>query len=162
MRMNKSNEKGISKVTLILCTIGMILVIILIWSTINNNSKKVGANANSSLENAQNQFAQGLADGSRLNTSEKLMKDKRIDGLEITNICLKELGGITTLLTDVKNVTKSEITEKIITIDILDKSGNKITTARAVINNMAPGETIELNASVTADVSNAYDFKVNV
>lgn len=160
--MNKSNEKGISKVTLILCTIGMILVIILIWSTINNNSKKVGTNANSSLENTQNQFAQGLADGSRLNTSEKLMKDKRIDGLEITNICLKELGGITTLLADVKNVTKSEITEKIITIDILDKSGNKITTARTVINNIASGETKELNASITVDVSNAYDFKVNV
>ena len=44
---------------------------------------------------------------------------------------------------------------------VLDKSGNTITTVRGIINAMNAGETTQLNMGVTADVANAYDFKVS-
>lgn len=86
---------------------------------------------------------------------------KKVDGLEFTNIQLREVGGITTLLADVTNTNKSTVARKIVTIDILDKTGNKITSSRAVIEDLAAGAKYQLNASVTADVANAYDYRVN-
>lgn len=158
--MNKTNEKGITRITLILGAIGVVLVAILIWSMVRNNSKKeeLGSNVN---QNVKEEFVQNLSDGSKLNVSEQLQKTKKVDGLEFTNIQLREVGGITTLLADVTNTNKSTVARKIVTIDILDKTGNKITSSRAVIEDLAAGAKYQLNASVTADVANAYDFRVN-
>ena len=67
----------------------------------------------------------------------------------------------TDLLADVTNTNKSTVARKIVTIDILDKTGNKMTSSRAVIEDLAAGAKYQLNASVTADVANAYDYRVN-
>ena len=160
MNKVKTNEKGITRITLILVAIGVVLVTILIWSMARNNSKKEELGADTT-QNVTEEFVQNLSDGSKLNTSEELQKTKKVDGLEITNIQLREIGGITTLLADVTNTTQSAVKSKIISIDILDKTGNKITTVRGIIDNVEAGAKVQLNASVTADVANAYDFKVN-
>lgn len=159
MNKVKTSEKRISKITVILGVIGVILVAILVWSTIRNSSKK--EELGTDVQNEKEEFVQKLADGSKLNTSKELKKTKKVDGLEFTNIQLREIGGITTLLADVTNTTKSAVNTKIVSIDILDKSGNKITTVRGVIEDLAAKAKFQINASVTADVANAYDFRVN-
>ena len=112
-------------------------------------------------EHAQEEFVQKLEDGSKLNISDKLLSTKQLDGLEITNIQLKETGGITTLLANVENKTGQAVQEKMVKVEILDKSGNVITTLRGIIDSMSVGESVQLNIAVTADVANAYDFRIS-
>ena len=160
MNKTKTNEKGISRITVILGAIGAILVIILIWSTIRNNNRKKELEAEAN-QTVKEEFVQNLSDGSKLNTSKELQKTKKVDGLEFTNIQLREINGITTLLADVTNTTKTKVNTKVVSIDILDKTGNKITTVRGVIEDLEAGAKFQMNTSVTADVANAYDFRVN-
>ena len=47
-----------------------------------------------------------------------------------------------------------------ILITALDENGNKLLSLTGVIDTVKPGETVQLNASVTADIANAYDFTV--
>ena len=161
MNKTKTNEKGISRITVILGAIGVVLVIILIWSTIRNNAQKQQAEKDSAQNTVKEEFVQNLSDGSKLNTSKELQKTKKVDGLEFTNIQLREINGITTLLADVTNTTKTKVNTKVVSIDILDKTGNKITTVRGVIEDLEAGAKFQMNTSVTADVANAYDFRVN-
>ena len=156
----RTNEKGISRITVILGAIGAILVIILIWSTIRNNNRKKELEAEAN-QTVKEEFVQNLSDGSKLNTSKELQKTKKVDGLEFTNIQLREINGITTLLADVTNTTKTKVNTKVVSIDILDKTGNKITTVRGVIEDLEAGAKFQMNTSVTADVANAYDFKIS-
>ena len=160
MNKTKTNEKGISRITVILGAIGAILVIILIWSTIRNNNRKKELEAEAN-QTVKEEFVQNLSDGSKLNTSKELQKTKKVDGLEFTNIQLREINGITTLLADVTNTTKTKVNTKVVSIEILDKTGNKITTVRGVIEDLEAGAKFQMNTSVTADVANAYDFRVN-
>ena len=93
--------------------------------------------------------------------SEELRKTKTLDGLEFTNIQLKEIGGITTLLADVENKTSSATNEKVVSVKILDKSGNTITELKGIIDSLQPSAKSQLNIAVTADVANAYNFEIS-
>ena len=106
-------------------------------------------------------IVQKLEDGSKLNVSDELRKTKNVEGLEISNIQLKEIGGITTLLADVENKTGKATERKMVKIDILDNSGNVITDVQGVMDPMKAGEKVQLNTAVSADVANAYDFRIN-
>ena len=102
-----------------------------------------------------------MEDGSKLNVSDELQKTKTLDGLEITNIQLKKIGGITTLLADVNNKSSIQIEERKIKVDIVDKNGETITTLRGIVDKILAEGSIQLNIAVTADVSNAYDFIIS-
>lgn len=144
-------------------TIG-ILAIILVVLVVVIGAKKDGTvkvEGNGGIGDTKEEYVEKLEDGSKLNVSEELKKTKTLDGLEITNIQLKETGGITTLLAEVENKTKAKIGEKMVAIDVLNKRGEKITTVKGIVDEVNPGEKVQLNISVTADVANAYDFKIS-
>ena len=46
-------------------------------------------------------------------------------------------------------------------IEILDNSGKVITDVQGIIDPMKAGEKVQLNVAVSADVANAYDFRIN-
>lgn len=141
----------------------LILMIIVIGVIIIGGIKifKNDANKVVSEEDNQEEYVQKLEDGSKLNISQKLQKTKTLDGLEITNIQLKEINGITTLLADVNNKSNNQVNEKKVKVDVLDKSGNIITTLKGIIDVIPAGGSVQLNMAVTADVANAYDFKIS-
>ena len=64
------------------------------------------------------------------------------------------------LLADVTNngTTRHEV--EIVKITILGDNGEVITEIKPIIGEIEPGETIQLNASITADVANAKDFTI--
>lgn len=152
------------RITIVLFSIIMLIAVagiaILIGGSKGNKTDVAEAGANRQGEQKE-EYVTTLEDGSKLNTSKELQKNKTLDGLELSNIQLKETGGITTLLADVKNKTNTEIAEKMIAIDVLDRNGAKITTVRGIIDKVGAGETVKLNTSITADISNAYNFKIN-
>ena len=60
-----------------------------------------------------------------------------------------------------ENKTGKATERKMVKIDILDNSGNVITDVQGVMDPMKAGEKVQLNTAVSADVANAYDFRIN-
>lgn len=112
-------------------------------------------------EKIEEVYVQNMQDGSKVNISDEIRKTKTLDGLEITNIKLKEKGGLSTLLADVENKTGRTSEEKLIKVEILDKTGKVMAELRGVIDRMEAGEKVELNINATVDVANAYDFRIS-
>jgi len=159
--MKEKQEKGITAIALVVITLIAIMLIIIMVNTFRKKEpENVGPVQGEEQGIEQEEYVQILQDGSKLNKSEELLKEKKLDELEISNIQLKETGGITTLLADVKNNTNHEIQERDVTIEVLDKQGNVITRLNGVIDTVGAGEKVQLNMSVTGDVANAYDFRI--
>ena len=159
--MKENQEKGITAIALVVITLIAIMLIIIMVNTFRKKEpENVGPVQGEEQGIEQEEYVQILQDGSKLNKSEELLKEKKLDELEISNIQLKETGGITTLLADVKNNTNHEIQERDVTIEVLDKQGNVITRLNGVIDTVGAGEKVQLNMSVTGDVANAYDFRI--
>lgn len=153
-------RKQEKKMLLILFIIAVIIIGgLLIWKKTSNNTAGSGEVEQSGTNTEQ--YVQVLEDGSKVNVSETLLKTKTLGNLEIANIQLKETGGITTLLADVTNKGTSTSGSKIIKVEILDKAGNVLSSPRGVIDPIVSGGTVQLNLSVTADVANAYDFRIS-
>lgn len=159
--MKENQEKGITAIALVVIALIAIMLIIIMVNTLRKKEpENVGPVQGEEQGIEQEEYVQILQDGSKLNKSEELLKEKKLDELEISNIQLKETGGITTLLADVKNNTNHEIQERDVTIEVLDKQGNVITRLNGVIDTVGAGEKVQLNMSVTGDVANAYDFRI--
>ena len=159
--MKEKQEKGITAIALVVITLIAIMLIIIMVNTFRKKEpENVGPVQGEEQGIEQEEYVQILQDGSKLNKSEELLKEKKLDELEISNIQLKETGGITTLLADVKNNTNHEIQERDVTIEVLDKQGNVITKLNGTIDTVEAGGKVQLNMSVTGDVANAYDFRI--
>ena len=101
-----------------------------------------------------------LDDGTKINTSEEFNNEKTYGNLSISNIQYTEKDGMSVLLADVTNNGSTKHEPEIVKITILGENGEVITEIKPVIGDIEPGETIKLNASITADVTNAKDFKI--
>lgn len=105
-------------------------------------------------------YIQLLEDGSKLNISEKLRKNKKIDGLVLKDIQLTYKNGVTTLLTNVENTSKEKSKQKVVEVTLVDENKEKIYTLQGIIEEVEAGGTKQLNCSITADFANAYDFTI--
>ena len=152
---------------LILIIVAIVIIAILTGIRNSKNSVKnegengTGNNIENRTENIEvGEYEQLLEDGTKLNTSEELKKEKEIEGIKITNIQLTEQGGQTVLLADVTNSTEAETDVIGINIIVLDKEGNEIGRIPGAVSPLKPGESKQLNAGITEDYANAYDFRV--
>ena len=64
------------------------------------------------------------------------------------------------LLADLTNNTSAVHEEETVKIIIVDENGNQIEDLYAIIGKLQPGQTKKLNAQITSDIVNAYDFKI--
>lgn len=158
--MGKIKSKG----AFVICVVAIILIIVLLVVR-GGNKEPVQNNLGNLAEQVQNEvkgeeFVTKNLDGSKENTSEQLKKTKTVEGVELTNISLVESGGLTQLIADAKNTTSSTIEELDIIITAIDKDGNTLAEFEASVYGLAAGKTTKLNAGITLDVANAYDFTV--
>ena len=166
--MDKVKDKG----AIIVCAVAIVLIIVLlvVKGGQKNNDENTNQNTNKQIENSVTEptqdnttvekYVQESANGGKVNTSEQLKKTKTIDGLEISDIRLVENGNLSQIVANVKNPTSETKGNFDILITALDENGNKLLSLTGVIDTVKPGETVQLNASVTADIANAYDFTV--
>ena len=111
-------------------------------------------------EEIEEKYTVKLEDGSKINVSEEFNTTKRYKDLEISNIQYTEKNGITVLLADVKNIGTSKHEIEIVKIAILGENGETITELNPIIGEIEVGETIKINANVSADVVNAKDLRI--
>lgn len=149
----KNNEK---RMILVIILIGIVIIAgLLLWRNKGKNAEQ-----QQEEETKKEEYVQELEDGTKLNISNKLKEEKTINGLKIGNIQLTEKNGQSILLADVKNDTSKDSETFLINIILLDSEGEEIAKIPGIISSIKAGETEQLNAGITDNYANAYDFKV--
>mgnify|MGYP001860322308 FL=1 len=67
---------------------------------------------------------------------------------------------MTVLLADVKNTSNTAHSLELVKIIVEGKNGEDMAVMNSIIGDVGPGETIELNASMTGNIVNARDFRI--
>ena len=153
-----NNEKRWIVLLVAVLLIAVILIVVLAQG--NKEEERVGEVGQSTETANEEKYITELNDGTKVNTSEEFNSTKMYGELEISNIQYTEQNGKTVLLADVTNKGNTTHGNEIVKITILGENGEEITTTKPVIGKMEPGETVKINATITADVSNAKDFKI--
>ena len=154
------NNKMIVIVTILVAILIIGVIVLCVYN--GKNKEKTGDNNKESTQNVElGEFEQINDDGIKVNVSSKLNEEKTFNGLKISNIKLSENNGETVLLADVENVSGNK-TEDFTTIDVrfIDKEGNELGTLTGLIKPLEVNEKTELNASITTDLANSYDFEI--
>ena len=150
----KKNEKQMIG---ILILVAVVIIAIIFFATRSKKEENKGAEIQNTVKE---EFVQVLEDGTKLNVSSKLNEAKTVNGLKIQNIQLTDRNGQSVLLADVTNESGKDT--DILSIDIIlyDKTGKELGKVPGMLAPMKAGATSQLNAGITEDYANAYDFKV--
>lgn len=149
----KDNEKRMILILVII--VAIIIIALLIWRNASNKEQP-----QEEQNTITEKYVDVLEDGTKLNKSNKLKETKKLDGLEISNIQLTYRNGIAVVLGDVKNTTNNDIGLTEIELTLYDEQNNVLEKIEGLISPVKAGETVQLNAGVSADYANAYDFSV--
>ena len=149
------------KKKIIIGAIVIILVIIII--SLINKKEETPQNEQANLpveEKVYEEFVEVLEDGTKLNISEELNKEKYLGELSFNNIQLTNAKGQSVLLADVTNTGTDESSLKTVDIIILDKNLEEIGRVGGIIVPLQPGQSTQFNSGTQSDYANAYDFKI--
>ena len=147
---------------IILLVAVVIIAIVLVVAFVRRGGETETEKQNENIVANEDKYLTELEDGTKINTSEDLNSTKTFNNLEISNIQFTQKDGKSVLLADVKNTGSTTHEAEIVKITVLGENGETITVIKPVIGVVEPGETIQLNATITADVANAKDFTIEV
>ena len=150
--MNSNQKRWMVLVGIIVV---LIIVLAIVFSGRGNNETVQGER-----EENEEIYVTELEDGTKLNTSEDFNNEKRYGNLVISNMQYTEQNGMTVMLADVTNEGSTVHEPEIVTITIYGENNEVITELHPAIGKIEPGETIKINATSTADVANARDYKI--
>ena len=152
----KKQEK---RMLLILVIVSVLIITIIWFATRNKENNNVGGTG--TTENVeQGEFTKVEADGTIVNTSEKLKQTKENLGFSITNINFMKKGNETILTARVTNNTGEAQGDFLGQIVLLDKRGNEIGRIPTMITETENGEAIDIETTITESYANAYDFRL--
>lgn len=154
--MSKNEKRWI----ILLVAVVIIAIVFFVLIIGGNKANKEEQNTITNETTNEEKYTEQLEDGTKLNTSEEFNSSKKYGNLEISNVQYTSKNGMSVLLADVKNNGTTVHEKEIVKITILGDNEEVITEIKPVIGKIEPGETIKLNASVTADVANARDYKI--
>ena len=157
----KNKEKRMILILLVILIIA--IVIFVVSKNLNKESKTKENGSTTQQENTEpEEFVQVLEDGTKLNTSTELNKEKQVGNYKFENMQLTTQDNQTVLLADVTNTGSSKTDIQLVDITLLDKDGNEIITVGGIISQLEPGEKTQFNTSMTLDYANTYDFKITL
>ena len=136
-----------------------VIIIVCLTTNVNNSGNSSTTQVRQGSTNEEFTVYDNV--GTKINISDVLKGTKEIEGLTLSNIQLTEDAGQTTLIAYVTNNTEQDIPEPFdVNLVLLDKEGQEIYKLPAIISSLKVGETKSLSASITEDLANAYDFRV--
>ena len=155
-RANESKPNG-NKIWILVLLLLIIVVIVVVVFV--NRKSETSENTVQSEETEQTQYYRE-EEGTKINTSSKLSEIKEFEGLEISNVTLTEEADNSTFIAAVKNNNNSTSGEFFLDLKFVDKDNNEIATISCYVDKVEPGQSVELNASATANLANAYDYSI--
>ena len=108
------------------------------------------------MENTEN--VEIIEENVKENNSKALLEEKTLLGMRIFNIRLVAENGMTTFTADVENTSETEFSERMIEIVFKNQDGSEYARLPGYLPDIKSGESNQIDASTTADMSNAYDF----
>ena len=157
----KNKEKRMILLLLVILIIA--IVIFVVSKNLNKESKTKENGSTTQQENTEpEEFVQVLEDGTKLNTSTELNKEKQVGNYKFENMQLTTQDNQTVLLADVTNTGSNKTDIQLVDVTLLDKDGNEIITVGGIISQLEPGEKTQFNTSMTLDYANTYDFKITL
>ena len=157
----KKKEKRMILILLVILIIA--IVIFVVSKNLNKESKTNENGSTTQQENTEpEEFVQVLEDGTKLNTSTELKKEKQLGNYKFENMQLTTQDNQTVLLADVTNTGSNKTDIQLVDVTLLDKDGNEIITVGGIISQLEPGEKTQFNTSMTLDYANTYDFKITL
>ena len=157
----KKKEKRMILILLVILIIA--IVIFVVSRNLNKESKTKENGSTTQQENTEpEEFVQVLEDGTKLNTSTELNKEKQVGNYKFENMQLTTQDNQTVLLADVTNTGSNKTDIQLVDVTLLDKDGNEIITVGGIISQLEPGEKTQFNTSMTLDYANTYDFKITL
>lgn len=173
MSKKEKTNKGIP-IYRIIILIAVILIIVLIGYMVNKNKGQEGTSKNNQQQTAEqgeqvsevslidmnNTENAKVEEGIKENTSKKLLEEKEYKGLKIKNIELKAEGGISKLTATIENKSGEDYNGEKVNIVFENKDGTEYARLEAVIPAVDNKKTNEIDAGTTADIANAYNFKI--
>lgn len=94
------------------------------------------------------------------NNSEKLKQEKTFLGLKVSDIRLVAENGLTNFTAKVENIGDTDFKEKTIVIIFKNQDGTEYARLNGYLPDIKKGESNQIDASTTSDLSNAYDFTI--
>lgn len=150
-----------------------IFIIIILGVILYKNKTKTKQEQNENQQETTEQERIGLIDmnntenakienGIKQNTSENILKDRNLNGIEITEIQLNAQEGISHFTATVKNNTSKDFAGGVAKITFTNKDGSTYAELEVYIPEMKTEATNSIDASTTADIANAYNFSIEL
>ena len=155
--MNNNEKRWI---ILLIAVVIIAIVLIIVLPRVSNNEGEVQRGESEQAKENEEKYTTVLDDGTKVNTGEEFNSTKMYGNLEISNIHFSEQNGSTVLIADVINKGSTRHEEEVVKISIIGENGEVLSTTKPIIGKMDPGETVQINATITADVSNAKNFTI--
>ena len=165
-RKMKKEEKRLILILLIILLIAILLLVrknkksAIRDTVMTDTGYSESSVENEVLEEKIESYVTTLEDGTKLNTSEALKANKKIDDLEFSNIQLTNKDGQSVLLATVENKGSKATEITLVDVVILDRYGSELGKIGGIIGPLEPGGSNQFNSSTTANYVEAYDFKV--
>ena len=158
--MNSNEKRWIVLLVAVIIIAVVLIVALVINNGKNDNQNQIGQPATEEQTQNVEQYVTQVEDGTKINTSEEFKTSRTYNNVEISNIQFTSKDNMSVLLADVKNIGSTDHAREVVKITLLDENGKAVTDFNAVIADLKPGESAKINASVSADVANVKDFKV--
>lgn len=157
----------------IIAIVMSIFIIIILGVILYKNKTKTKQEQNENQQETTEQERIGLIDmnntenakienGIKQNTSQNILKDRNLNGIEITEIQLNAQEGISHFTATVKNNTSKDFAGGVAKITFTNKDGNTYAELEVYIPEMKTEATNSIDASTTADIANAYNFSIEL
>ncbi len=162
--MKKNKQKNIIWLVLLLLLIVIIVVGIIVYKNKNKQPEKQQEIEKDelSLIDMNNTENAKVENGIKENTSENVLRDRKIENLSVTEIKLSAQDGVTSFIATVKNDSNQDFEGGIVKILFTNKDGSNYAELEAYIPEIIAGGTNSINAGTTADIANAYDFTIEL
>lgn len=95
-----------------------------------------------------------------MNLSEEFKKEKEFEGMVIKDITMKREDGITYFSANIENSTDKKFEEKDIKIIFQREDLSQMSILKTHLQNMEPGESVNIQLSTSANLMEAYTFKI--
>ena len=161
--MNKKNAIIATIVTLVIISIVICMFIFLKdIKEKNNTNAKEETIANQIPSSPKLDYVVEDKDGIRKNISSEFSKEKKVENFSITKDLFASKAEKTEIILNVKNNSdqKSELTK--VEVTLLNKKGQELKKLNGIINEINPGETSMLYITASLDLTDAYDYKVEI
>lgn len=172
----KKRDRMIVTAIIAVIIIAIIVCIVVLANPKDNNNSTNGNTQNGSSQTSNNSSEEIPQDVGQIdytnkenvvikgkvkeNNSKALAKEKDFKGMKVKDIKLTASAGVTNFLATVENTSANDFVGQKIVIVFKNQDGSEYERLDSYLGDIKVGGNLEIDATTTSDLSNAYDFEI--